>query len=149
MLAETFNTIIDEIAALNEAEEIHVSDPDEIPEEHEESSESADPKTALHDAIAPQAEIAKSVIKSIGDAYDDNCNQTKIMSNMEDQIKNWEQTLKGVCKQVVQMVEQKNFTIDKRVCNPHAFNMIKDCSSRDTDALKTAAAVIVFYNSLG
>lgn len=149
MLEETFKNIIDEIAALNEAEEIHVSDPDEIPEEHEESTESADPRTALRDAIAAQAEIANSIIKSIGDAYADNCNETKIMSNMEDQIKNWEQTLKGACKQVVQMVNQKNFTIDKRVCNPHAFNMIKDCSSRDTDALKTAAAVIVFHNSLG
>jgi len=149
MLVETFNKIVDNIAALNEKEEIHVSPPDEQPVEHEESTESADPRTALRDSIKSQAEIAESVIKSIGEAYADKCNHMTIMGNMEDQIKNWEQTMKGACHQVVQMVNSKKFTVDKRVCNPHAFNMIKDCASRDTDALKTAAAVIVFYNSLG
>lgn len=149
MLIETFNKIIDAIAALNEDEEIHVSDPDEHSEEHEESTESADPRTALRDSIKAQADIAENVIKSIGKAYADKCNHMTIMGNMEDQIKNWEQTMKGACHQVVQMVNTKKFTIDKKVCNPHAYNMIKDCASRDTDALKTAAAVIVFYNSLG
>ena len=163
MLVETYNEIIDNIAALNEAEEIHVSDPDEkpvnheehheenheAPTEHEESTEHSDPRSALKDSIKAQAEIAESVINSIKEAYADKCQHTTIMGNMEDQIKNWEQTMKGACHQVVQMVNQKRFTVDKRVCNPHAYNMIKDCASRDTDALKTAAAVIVFYNSLG
>lgn len=148
MLKETFERMIDKLASLNEDEEIHISDPDDIPENEEESSDPKNPRESLRLSIEAQADIAQSVIDSIYEAFSDKCNGLQIMGNMEDQIKNWEKTMKGACYQVIQMVETKNFIIDKTQCNPHAYNMIKDCASRDSDTLKTAAAVIVFYNSL-
>lgn len=148
MLLEEYKDLIDQISMINEDEEIPIAKPEEKPVEKEDSTDPANPRQAVSEAIKAQVEIASSMIDSIKDAFEDECGQTKKIGNMEDQIKNWEKTIRGACQQIVAVVENKKFVIDKTVCSPRAYKKIQNSSSRDLSVLDLCAAIIVFHNSL-
>lgn len=149
MLNEEFYKIVDEIAKLNEDEDIPISAPDEVPVEHEESTEPSDPRAAVRQAIEPQLEVATSIIESAATAFQNKCDETKRYKQVKEQIKNWEKTLRGACQQIVAVVQAKNFVPEPTNSSPIAFKTIRECSSRDVSVLDLAAAIITFYNSLG
>lgn len=149
MLLEEYKQLVDEVAKINEDEEIPIQKPDEAPVEHEESSEPSDPREAVHNAIEAQVDVANSLIDSIKEAFADNCNRSKKMLNMEDQVKNWEKQARGACQQIVSVVENKKFMPDKTNSSPRAFKKIRNSDSRDLSVIDLCAAIIVFYNSLG
>ena len=62
MLKEEFYRIVDEVAKINEDEDIPISSPDDIPMEHEESTEPNDPREAVRLAIK---KIDQAVSKGI------------------------------------------------------------------------------------
>lgn len=114
-------------------------------------------KQLIRDAIKPQVTIAQNVMQAISTAYNDNCDQTKKISDMEDQIKSWENQIHGACEQIIKTVEAKDGSVDRpesivndsSICSPRAFNKyIKNYTSRDYSTLNLCAAIIVFYNSL-
>lgn len=150
MLSEEFEKIVLNIARLNEDQETVVPPlPDDGPVENEESVTPADPREAIREAIAPQVEVAQSVITSVSSAFADKCDDEKRYKQVKAQIKNWEKTLRGSCQQIVAVVNQKGFTPDPTNSSPIAFSTISDSSSRDVSVLDLAAAIITFYNSLG
>lgn len=148
MLLEDYHNLVNEITKINEDEEIPIQKPDETPVEHEESSDPADPRENVHNAIEAQVEVANSLISSIEDAFADNCNRSKKMMNMEDQVKNWEKQARGACQQIVSVVENKKFMPDKTNSSPRAYKKIRNSDSRDLSVIDLCAAIIVFYNSL-
>lgn len=114
-------------------------------------------KTLIRDAIKPQVTIAQNVIQAISTAYNDKCDQTKKIGDMEDHIKSWENQVHGACEQIIKTVEAKDGSVDRpesivndsSKCSPRAFNKyIKNYTSRDYSTLNLCAAIIVFYNSL-
>ena len=114
-------------------------------------------KTLIRDAIKPQVTIAQNVIQAISTAYNDNCDQTKKMGDMEDHIKSLENQFHGACEQIIKTVEAKDGSVDRpesivndsSKCSPRAFNKyIKNYTSSDYSTLNLCAAIIVFYNSL-
>ena len=150
MLNEEFEKIVLNIARLNEDQETVVPPlPDDGPVENEESVPSSDPREAIRQAIAPQVEVAQSVITSVGSAFAEKCDEEKRYKQVKTQIKNWEKTLRGACQQIVAVVNQKGFTPEPTNSSPIAFSTISDSSSRDVSVLDLAAAIITFYNSLG
>lgn len=146
MINEEFYNIVDSLALINEDEEKPVPTVEEV--EKEEKTKS-DPRADVKKSIEPQVDVANSVITSIKDAFEDNCDQSKKIANMEDQIKNWEKTIRGACEQIVITVKNKGLKIDKTICSPRAFKKISNSSSRDLSVLDLCASIIVFFNSLG
>ena len=45
-----------------------------------------------------------ALIETIKLAFENKCDKTKKILNMEDQIKSWEKQMRGVCEQVVHVV---------------------------------------------
>ena len=179
MIKEEFYSIVDNLAMLNEEAETEVKSAEDMEKEVEktnkevadkdadsESGESGEdgknPRQLVHELIKPQVEIATSTINSIKDAYADNCNNTKELSSMIEQIKNWESTIRGACRTIAATVENKKMIKRnengkyvawdgrelKKVCSGKAYGMIINEDSRDRSTLDLAAAIIVFYNSL-
>ena len=70
-------------------------------------------KTLIRDAIKPQVTIAQNVIQAISTAYNDNCDQTKKIGDMEDHIKSWENQVHGACEQIIKTVEAKDGSVDR------------------------------------
>ena len=102
MIKEEFYSIVDNLAMLNEEAETEVKSAEDMEKEVEKTNkEVADkdatgeesgedgknPRELVHELIKPQVEIATSTINSIKDAYADNCNNSKELSSMIDQIK--------------------------------------------------------------
>ena len=131
-------------------------------EETVEETSEENPRDAMREAIKPQVDVANSTISSIKDAFSDNCNNAKQYTNFEEQIKNWEKTIRGAAQQILSINDNKKFIIrnsegkyeawDKRpvkkVCDPKSFGVILQNDSRDLDVIKLCAAIILFYNSL-
>lgn len=146
-----YNNIIDEICKINE--DIDTSfEPDETPSEGENTKQPAqttDTRSEIRSEIESGVNIAKTIIlESIPTAFKNECDGTKMIANMEDQIKNWEKTIRGTCQQIVSIVESKQFIPDKKNCSPRAFKKIRMSDSRDLSVLDLCAAIIVFHNSL-
>lgn len=177
MIKEEFYSIVDNLAMLNEEAETEVKSAEDMEKEVEKTNkEVADkdatgeesgedgknPRELVHELIRPQVEIAISTINSIKDAYADNCNNSKELSSMIDQIKNWEGTIRGACRTIAATVENKKMIQRnengkyvawdgrelKKICSGKAYGMIINEDSRDRSTLDLAAAIIVFYNSL-
>lgn len=153
MLLEEFRNLIDNICMVNEDHEMEIESPDVQPKHIDDDIETSDDKpnasdkrAVLADAIKPQVEVAKAVLKAIGNSVDDVSNK---MGEQEEQIKNFEKQIRGACQQVVSVVESKSFAPDKHNSSPRAYKFIRHCDSRDTDAIKLAQAIITFYHSLG
>jgi len=151
MLQEDLNKIINKFAGINEDYEMTIEKPEE------DNSARNNKRKLIRDAIKPQVDIALSVIQSIQTAFNDNCDQSKKISDMEEQIRSWEQQLHGACDQIIKTIEAKDGSIEKpdsvvnnsSACSPRAFNKyIKNNTSRDYSSLNLAAAIIIFYNSL-
>lgn len=151
MLQEDLNKLIDKFAKIDEDYQLVVESPDV------DNSGTNNKRKLIRDAIKPQIDIALSVIQSIQTAFNDNCDQSKKIGDMEEQIKSWEQQLHGACDQIIKTIEAKDGSIDNpksivnnsSACSPRAFNKyIKNNTSRDFSSLNLAAAIIVFYNSL-
>ena len=156
MIKEDFNKLVESIAGINNDYKIVVEDVDL--DSYSDEPKSKDVKAEIRDAIKPQVEIASSLILTIKSAFDDNMSQTKRMNDAMDQIQSWEQTIHGACEQILKTVESKDGSIDRpesiindsSKCSPKAFNKyIKNYTSRDYGVLQLAAAIMVFYNSLG
>ena len=130
MLNEEFYDLVDKLALINEdaeekpvkavsVEELEKASNEEKPKEGEtkegEAKETKETETddgeniskAVKDAIKPQVDVASSIINSLKDAYADNCNNSKELSVMTDQIKNWEKTIRGACQTIVDTVKNK------------------------------------------
>lgn len=174
MFNEEFYEMVDKLALINEDAEEHAPTVEEMEDstKEEKSEEVSDENIskAVKEAIKPQVDVAVSVINSLKDAYADNCNNSKELSNMTDQIKNWEKTIRGACQTVVDTVKNKKlFKTDKngnwvkgengkylawngkqinQVFSPKAFSWLKDNGSRDRSTLDLCAAIMVFYNSI-
>lgn len=173
MIKEEFYSIVDNLAMLNEEAETEVKSAEDMEKEVDKTNkEVADkdatdengknPRELVHELIRPQVEIAISTINSIKDAYADNCNNSKELSSMIDQIKNWEGTIRGACRTIAATVENKKMIQRnengkyvawdgrelKKICSGKAYGMIINEDSRDRSTLDLAAAIIVFYNSL-
>jgi hypothetical protein len=98
MIREEFYSIVDNLAMLNEEAETEVKSAEEMEKEVEKtnkevsddetSEDGKNPRELVHELIKPQVDIATSTINSIKDAYADNCNNSKELSSMIDQIKN-------------------------------------------------------------
>lgn len=151
MLQEDLNKIINKFAGINEDYEMTIEKPEE------DNSNRNNRRKLIRDAIKPQVDIALSVIQSIQTAFNDNCDQSKKIGDMEEQIRSWEQQLHGACDQIIKTIEAKDGSIEKpdsivnnsSACSPRAFNKyIKNNTSRDYSSLNLAAAIIIFYNSL-
>jgi len=154
MLKEDFYKLIDSLNLVNEDEEIPIKTVSEIEQEEKdkekpETSESKDTRTQIKEEIEPQVEASMALIETIKLAFENKCDKTKKILNMEDQIKSWEKQMRGVCEQVVHVVEGKDFVVDKTVCSPRAYKKIANNTSRDMSVLDLCSAVIVFSNSLG
>ena len=148
--------LVEKIAKINEDHEIVIAKP-EINFLTEEEESVQNKKTLIRDAIKPQVVIAQNIIQAISTAYNDNCDQSKRIGDMEDQIKSWENQVHGACEQIIKTVEAKDGSIeapdsivnDSDSCSPRAFNKyIKNYTSRDYSTLDLCAAIITFYNSL-
>lgn len=156
MLLEEYKSIIDGVWMVNEDHEIEIESPDIMPKKHKEHHEDettdnkpdqSNKRAVIADAIKPQVEVAKAVLKSIGQTAEND--GSKKMGDQEAQIKNFEKQIRGACQQVVSVVEGKGFAVDKHNSSPRAYKFIKHSDSRDADAIKLAQAIITFYNSLG
>lgn len=159
MLKDELNGLIDEIYKMNEDAEDPSTEPvkeepveqpaEEKPAEPEQKP-SSDVRSDIRSSIESGVNIAKSIIlESIPTAFKDNCGKSKKIGTMEEQIKNWEKTIRGTCQQIVSVVENKNFIPDKTNCSPRAYKKIRMSDSRDLSVLDLCAAIIVFHNSLG
>lgn len=192
MTNEDFYDIIDKLSLLNEDVEEKAPSVEEMEkavkakeketDEPSKEKETTDKESAVEetsdenisklvkDAIKPQVDIANSMIDSLKDAYADNCNNSKELSVMTDQIKNWEKTIRGACQSIVDTVNNKklfktnedgtwvkgengkylawNGKQINKVFSPKAFSWIKDNGSRDRSTLDLCAAIIIFYNSI-
>ena len=173
MLLDEFKSLVDNLAFLNEEAEPEVKTAEEMDKEVEKtnkevadgevSEDGKNPRELVREIIKPQAEIATSTINSIKDAYADNCNNTKELSTMIDQIKNWESTIRGACRTIKATVENKKMIKKnengkyvawdgrdlKKICSGKAYGyIINEDGWRDRSTLDLAAAIIVFYNSL-
>lgn len=160
MLKDDLNGLIDTIYRMNEDtdDEVRTEEPAEKSAEDKqiekpakpEQKETGDVRSDIRSSIESGVNIAKSVIlESIPTAFKDNCDKSKKIATMEDQIKNWEKTIRGTCQQIVAVVENKNFIPDKTNCSPRAYKKIRMSDSRDLSVLDLCAAIIVFHNSLG
>lgn len=159
MIKDELNDIIDEIYRMNEdaedtagepKEETTVERPVEEKPAEPEQKPSADARSEIRSSIESAVDIAKSVIlESIPTAFRNDCEKSKKIATMEDQIKNWEKTIRGTCQQIVSVVENKNFIPDSTNCSPRAYKKIRMSDSRDLSVLDLCAAIIVFHNSLG
>ena len=172
MIKEEFYSIVDNLAMLNEDADVEVKSAEDMEKEVEQtnkevadgenSEDGKNPRQLVHELIKPQVEIATSTINTIKDAYADNCNNTKELSSMIEQIKNWESTNRGACRTIAATVENKKMIKRnengkyvawdgrelKKICSGKAYGMIINEDSRDRSTLDLAAAIIVFYNSL-
>ena len=164
MIIDEYKSLVENLALLNEDNETEIKSADEMDNEisSTDETEGKNPRQLVHEAIKPQVDIAVSTINSIKDAYADYCNNTKELTSMTDQIKNWEGTIRGACKTVAATVENKKLIKKnetgkylawdgrelKKICSPKAYGMIINEDSRDRSTLDLAAAIIVFYNSL-
>lgn len=179
MILDEFKSLVENLALLNEEAEPEVKSAEDMEKEvektdkevkktdsndsaSEKDEEGKNPRQLVHELIKPQVEIATSTINSIKDAFADNCNNTKELSSMIEQIKNWESTIRGACRTVAATVENKKMIKKnengkyvawdgrelKKVCSGKAYGMIINEDSRDRSTLDLAAAIIVFYNSL-
>ena len=185
MTNENFYDMIDKLSLLTEDVEEKapsVEEMEKAAKEKETESETKEKNTSdeetsdenisklVKEAIKPQVDIANSMIDSLKDAYADNCNNSKELSVMIDQIKNWEKTIRGACQSIVDTVNNKKLfkTNDdgtwvkgengkylawngkqiNKVFSPKAFSWIKDNGSRDRSTLDLCAAIIIFYNSI-
>jgi len=169
MLLDEYKSLVENLAFLNEDGETEVKSAEEMDKEVEKQKDGADagedgknPRQLVHEQIKPQVDIAMSTINSIKDAYADNCNNTKELSTMIEQIKNWESTIRGACRTIAAAVESKKMIKKnengkyvawdgrelKKICSGKAYGMIINEDSRDRSTLDLAAAIIVFYNSL-
>lgn len=172
MILDEFKSLVENLALLNEEAEPEVKSAEDMEKEVEKttkevadketSEDGKNPRQLVHELIKPQVEIATSTINSIKDAFADNCNNTKELSSMVEQIKNWESTIRGACRTVAATVENKKMIKKnengkyvawdgrdlKKVCSGKAYGMIINEDSRDRSTLDLAAAIIVFYNSL-
>lgn len=135
----------------NTSEESHseahedTSDKKETPNDDKPKS----PRAELAESIKPQADVANAIISSVNSSFQENCNNTKKIKDMEEQIKNWEKQIRGACQQVMSMVDMKKFDVtDKMKCSPRAYKTISNYDSRDRSTLDLCAAIIVFKNSL-
>lgn len=168
MLNEEFYSLIDNLALINEDNDVDVKTAEEMEDEVKkengdvEETSDEDPREAVRNAIKPQVDVANSIISSIKDAFADNCNNIKQYSNFEKQIQNWEKTIRGAAQQILSINESKKMIIknakgkyvawDERpvakICDPRSFAVILNNDSRDLDAVKLSGAIITFYNSL-
>lgn len=172
MILDEYRSLVDNLATLNEEVELEVKSAEDMEKEvdkdkkevsdEETSDVDENPRQLVHELIKPQVDIAISTINTIKDAFADNCNNTKMMDNMMEQIKNWESTIRGACRTVAATVENKKMIKKigggkyvawdgrelKKVCSGKAYGMILNDDSRDRSTLDLAAAIIVFYNSL-
>lgn len=159
MIKDELNNIIDEIYKINEDMDDTVAEPvEEAPEKapveekpaEPEQKDTGDVRGDIRASIESGVDIAKSIIlESIPTAFKNDCGQTKKIATMEDQIKNWEKTIRGTCQQIVSIVENKNFIPNSTNCSPRAYKKIRMSDSRDLSVLDLCAAIIVFHNSLG
>lgn len=157
MLTEEFNRIIDGLKSLTEDYKIIVEENDlDIETAAEQQGKKIN--EIIREAIKPQVDIANSVITSIDAGFNDTIAQTKRMKDALDQIQSWEKQIHGACEQIISIVESKDGNIDRpesivndsSKCSSMAFNKyIKNYTSRDYGTLQLAAAIVVFYNSLG
>ena len=156
MLQEDYVKLVESIAAIDNDYKIVVEDVD-LDDNFSDEPKAKSKREEIREAIKPQVEIASSLITTIKDAFEDNMDQTKKMSDAMDQIQSWEQTIHGACEQIMKTVESKDGSIDRpesivqdsSKCSPKAFNKyIKNYTSRDYGVLQLAAAIMVFYNSL-
>lgn len=156
MIQEDFSKLVEHLASLDNDYKIIVED-NEIDSDVK-TEENTNIRKEIQEAIKPQVDIVSSLILTIKSAFEDNMGQTKRMNDAMDQIKSWEQTIHGACEQILKMVEQKSGSLespesivnDASKCSPKAFNKyIKNYTSRDYGVLQLAAAILVFYNSLG
>jgi hypothetical protein len=172
MLIDDYKSLVENLAFLNEDGETEVKSAEEMDKEVEKtnkevadkevSEDGKNPRQLVHELIKPQVEIASSTISSIKDAYADNCNNTKELKSMIEQVKNWESTIRGACRTIAATVENKKMIKKnengkyvawdgrdlKKICSGMAYGRIIDESNRDYSTLDLAAAIIVFYNSL-
>ena len=156
MIQEDYEKLITNIASMDKDYKIVVEDTDLDNTDNEVKPK--DIRSEIREAIKPQVDIVASLITTIKDAFEDNLDQTKRMNDAIEQNQSWEQTIRGVCEQVIKSVEAKDGSIDRPEsivqdsgkCSPKAFNkFIKNYTSRDYGVLQLAQAVMVFYNSLG
>lgn len=156
MIQEDYEKLITSIASMDKDYKIVVEDTDL--DNTGDEPKSKDIRTEIRNAIKPQVDIVASLITTIKDAFEDNLDQTKRMNDAIEQNQSWEQTIRGVCEQIIKSVESKDGSIDRpesivqdsSKCSPKAFNkFIKNYTSRDYGVLQLAQAVMVFYNSLG
>jgi hypothetical protein len=159
MIKDELNNIIDEIYRMNEDAEDPSTEPakeepieqaaEEKPAEQEQKP-STDVRSEIRSSIESGVNIAKSIIlESIPTAFKDDCGKSKKIATMEEQIKNWEKTIRGTCQQIVTIVENKDFIPDSTNCSPRAYKKIRMSDSRDLSVIDLCAAIIVFHNSLG
>lgn len=157
MLTEDFEHIIDSLKNLTEDYKFIVEDND-LDVEGSVETTGKKMNEIIREAIKPQVDIANSVVTSIEAGFNDTISQTKRMKDALDQIQSWEKQIHGACEQVISIVESKDGNIDRpesivndsSKCSSMAFNKyIKNYTSRDYGTLQLAAAIIVFYNSLG
>ena len=159
MIKDELNNIIDEIYRMNEDAEDPSTEPvkekpmeqsaEEKPAEQEQKP-SSDVRSDIRSSIESGVNIAKSIIlESIPTAFKDDCGKNKKIATMEEQIKNWEKTIRGTCQQIVTIVENKDFIPDSTNCSPRAYKKIRMSDSRDLSVIDLCAAIIVFHNSLG
>ena len=158
MYKDELNNIIDEIYKINEDIDDTVAEPVEEPREEPveekpvkpKQKETGDIRSDIRSSIESGVNIAKTVmLESIPTAFKNDCEKSKKIAVMEDQIKNWEKTIRGTCQQIVTIVESKNFVPDSTNCSPRAYKKIRHWDSRDLSVLDLCAAIIVFHNSLG
>lgn len=157
MTHDDYSKLVENINNLNKDYKIVVEDID-LDASTDDKSVAKNIRQEIHDAIKSQVDIASALINTIKDAFEDNLDQTKRMDDAIDQIQSWEQTIHGACEQIIKTVESKDGSIDRPEsivndpgkCSPKAFNKyIKNYTSRDYGVLQLAAAIMVFYNSLG
>lgn len=157
MLTEDFEHIIDSLKNLTEDYKIIIEEND-LDVEAAAEPQGKKINEIIREAIKPQVDIANSVITSIEAGFNDTIAQTKRMKDALDQIQSWEKQIHGACEQIMSIVESKDGNIDRpeslvndsSKCSSMAFNKyIKNYTSRDYGTLQLAAAVVVFYNSLG
>lgn len=144
-----FVKIINEVSKFDDDMEFSFDKHDENNEVEEESSVPTDDKGQLKKDIEPQVTIANSILESIHNSTQNNCDGVKKITQMEDQVKNWKKQIRGACDQVVSVVESSGVELTKMNSSPKALTKIKNSTSRDLSVLDLCIAIIVFSNSLG
>ena len=155
MIKEEFYSIVDNLAMLNEETETEVKSAEDMEKEVEKTNkEVADKDSTSEDGKNPR-ELVHELIRP-------QVNNSKELSSMIEQIKNWEGTIRGACRTIAATVENKKMIQRnengkyvawdgrelKKICSGKAYGMIINEDSRDRSTLDLAAAIIVFYNSL-